>query len=134
PVTITLDFASAVNLTDFYLWNHSNNNGAGAPSAGVEDFTLTFYDGAGGGGSQIGSVFSSTASAAPATGTYAAQVFDLGATYSNVRSAELVIASRIGGGTSFVAIRELGFEAIPEPGALSLLGLGLASFLLRRRR
>ncbi|MCH7228218.1 hypothetical protein, partial [Haloferula sp. A504] len=29
PVTITLDFASAVNLTDFYLWNHSNNNGAG---------------------------------------------------------------------------------------------------------
>ena len=109
PVTITLDFNSAVDLTKFYLWNHSNNS-AGTGN-GMGDFTLTFYSGAGATGSTIGSVYSGSASAAPATGTYAAEVFDFGATYNNVRSVELVIANNIANATtSFVAIRELGFE------------------------
>ncbi len=134
PVTITLDFAEAVDLTKFYLWNHSNNGGAGAPANGVGDFTLTFYDGAGGGGSQIGAVFTDTASAAPATGLYSSEEFDF-ATYFGVRSVEFTILNKQGGSTSsWVAVRELGFEAIPEPGSLALLGLGLGSFLLRRRR
>lgn len=134
PVTITMDFTSAVDLTKFYLWNHSNNNGATAPNAGMKDFTLTFYDAASGGGSQIGSVFSSTAAAAPSTPDtdYAAQIFDFGTTYSNVRSVELEIANRISG-TGFVAIRELGFELIPEPGTTLLLGLGSLALLRRRR-
>jgi hypothetical protein len=86
-VTITLEFNTAVDLSKFYLWNHSNNNAvASAISAGVKDFTLTFYSGSGGTGSPIGAVFSGTATAAPATGTYAAQTFNFGSTYSNVRS------------------------------------------------
>lgn len=138
PVTITLDFTQAVDLTRFYLWNHSNNNGATAPNAGMKDFTMTFYSGAGGAGGtgdQIGTVYSRTAAAAPSTPDtdYAAQIFNFGSTYNDVRSVELEIANRISG-TGFVAIRELGFEAIPEPGSLALLGLGLGSFLLRRRR
>ena len=133
PVTITLDFTSAVDLTKFYLWNHSNNNGPTAPNAGMEEFTLTFFDAAGGGGTQIGTVYSNTASAAPATGTYVAQIFDFGSTYNDVRSAKLTIASRIDEANQFVAIRELGFEAIPEPASALLGSLGLL-VLLRRRR
>ncbi len=114
PVTITLDFASSVNLTKFYLWNHSNNNGATAPNAGIKDFTLTFYSGAGGTGSQIGAVYNGTATAAPATGTYAAQVFDFASTYNDVLSVELKITSRISR-SSFVAVREIGFESTVAP-------------------
>jgi hypothetical protein len=114
PVTITLDFVNAVDLAKFHLWNHSNNNGGTAPNAGIKDFTLTFYDGVGGTGSQIGAVFSSTATAAPATGTYAAQTFNFGSTYNNVRSVKLVIINRVSG-TGFVALREIGFEGTITP-------------------
>jgi hypothetical protein len=109
PVTITLDFNTAVDLTKFHLWNHSNKNGAAAPIAGVKDFTLTFCSGSGGTGDPIGEVFSGTAKAAPATGSYAAQTFDFGSTYSNVRSVKLVLLNRISG-NGFVALREIGFE------------------------
>jgi hypothetical protein len=61
-----------------------------------------------------------TATAAPATGTYVAQIFNFGSTYNDVRSAKLTIASRIDEANQFVAIRELGFEAIPEPGSVFL--------------
>lgn len=116
PVTITLNFNNAVDLSKFYLWNHSNNNSATSVNSGVKDFTLRFFDAPSGGGSQIGSDFVSTASAAPNTTNtdYAAQIFDLAGTYSGVRSVELVIANRISG-TGFVAIRELGFEGVFPP-------------------
>ncbi len=116
PVTITLDFNTAVDLTRFHLWNHSNKNGAAATHAGVKNFTLTFHSDSGGAGSQIGAGFSGTATAAPATGTYAAQTFDFGSTYPNVRSVRLVILNRISG-NGFVALREIGFErtaALPQ--------------------
>lgn len=109
PVTITLDFNTAVDLTSFHLWNHSNKNGAAATHAGVKNFTLTFHSDSGGAGSQIGASFSGTATASPATGTYAAQTFDFGSTYPNVRSVNLVILNRISG-NGFVALREIGFE------------------------
>lgn len=134
PVTITLEFNDPLDLTKFYLWNHTNNSATGAPNAGMEEFTLAFYTAAGGGGSQIGSVFNGVGLPAPTSnGTYAAQVFDFGSTYQDVRSAKLVIASRIDDTNIFVAIRELGFEAIPEPSSALLGGLGLLALLRRRR-
>jgi hypothetical protein len=134
PVTITLEFNDPLDLTKFYLWNHTNNSASGALNSGMEEFTLTFYTAANGGGSQIGTVYSNTALPAPTfNGTYAAQVFDFGSTYQDVRSARLAIASRIDDTNSFVAIRELGFEAIPEPSSALLGGLGLLALLRRRR-
>jgi hypothetical protein len=137
PVTITLDFTEAVDLSKFYLWNHSNNNGGGAPANGVKAFSLTFFDGASGGGSQIGSVFNGSALAAPANDGgdgYAAQVFDFGSTYADVRSIRFLLTSKQSEVTSgFVAVREIGFEAIPEPSSALLGGLGLLALLRRRR-
>ena len=134
PVTITLEFNDPLDLTKFYVWNHTNNSASAAPNSGMEEFTLTFYSAAGGSGSQIGTVYSNTALPAPTfNGLYAAQVFDFGFTYEDVRSAKLVIASRIDDTNSFVAIREIGFEAIPEPSAALLGGLGLVALLRRRR-
>jgi hypothetical protein len=136
PVTITLDFTQAVDLSKFYLWNHSNSNGSGAPANGVKDFSLTFFDGASGGGTQIGSVFNGLALAAPGIGSvdYAAQVFDFGSTYADVRSIRFLITSKQSGlTTGFVAVREIGFEAIPEPSSAFLGGLGLLALLRRRR-
>ncbi len=132
PVTITLDFTDAVDLTEFYLWNHTNN-GAGE-TRGMKDFTLTFYDGAGGGGSQIGTVYSDSAAQASTASPYAAEVFNFGSTYSGVRSIDLVVSSSHTDSTGFFAIREIGFEAIPEPGSALLLGLGLGTLMLRRQR
>jgi hypothetical protein len=134
PVTITLEFTSPVDLTKFYVWNHTNNSAAAAPNSGMEEFTLTFFTAAGGGGSQIGTVYSDTALPAPTSnGLYSAQVFDFGSVYQDVRSARLVIASRVDDTNSFVAIREIGFEAIPEPSSAMLGGLGLLAMLRRRR-
>lgn len=114
PVTITLAFNTAVSLNAFYLWNHSNSNGATAPNAGVKDFTLSFHDGIGGTGNQIGAVFSSTATTAPASGTYAAQTFTLGSPYNNVRSVKFVILNR-SKGAGFAALREIGFASTAAP-------------------
>ena len=134
PVTITLNFNDPVDLAKFYLWNHTNNGASAALNAGMEEFTLTFFNATNGGGIQIGAVYSNTATAAPTfNGTYAAEVFDFGSTYNDVRSAQLTIASRIDDTSSFVAIRELGFEAIPEPSSALLGSLGMLALLRRRR-
>jgi hypothetical protein len=136
PVLITLDFTEAVDLSKFYLWNHSNNNNNTSQNNGVRDFTLTFFDGASGGGSQIGSVFTGVAAAAPSTANtnYAAQAFDFGSTYADVRSIRFLITSKQTLATDgFVAVREIGFEAIPEPSSALLGGLGLLALLRRRR-
>lgn len=136
PVTITLDFTQAVDLSKFYLWNHSNNNNNTSQNNGVRDFSLTFFDGASGGGNQIGSVFNGVAAAAPSTTNtnYAAQVFDFGSTHADVRSIRFLITSKQSLATDgFVAVREIGFEAIPEPSSALLGGLGLLALLRRRR-
>ncbi len=110
PVTVTLDFNEPSSLSAFHLWNHSNNNGGGAPASGVGDFTLTFYDGPGGTGGTIGSPYSGVALAAPATGTYDAQSFDFGTTHAGVRSVTFRIDDKANNTTSgFVAMREIGF-------------------------
>lgn len=135
PVTITLDFNDAQELGAFYLWNHIN--GGGGDSNGVGAFSLTFYDvagGAAGAGSQIGSAYSGTAVGSPTSGSFAAQEFVFASSYAGVRSVDFTITNKVSGASSgFVAVREIGFEQVPEPGSLALLGLGSLCVLRRRR-
>ena len=113
PVVITLEFDSLASLEAFYLWNHSNSGAAAAPDQGVNTFTLTFYDGPGGTGSQIGSTYSANAAKAPATGNYAAETFDFGTIYSGVRSVVFTASNHAGG--SFIGMREIGFKGSVAP-------------------
>ncbi|MBK1825801.1 sialate O-acetylesterase [Haloferula rosea] len=110
PVNIMLEFDSPAILEAFHLWNHTNGNAVAAPGNGVGDFSLTFYDGPGGTGNQIGSPFNGSASAAPATGSSPAQTFGFGAGYEGVRSVLFQITDKANNTTEgFVAMREIGF-------------------------
>lgn len=136
-VVLTLDFNSAVSLDTFYLWNHTFNGGATAPDNGVDNFTLTFFDGVAGAGSQIGSVYTGDAAAAVATGNYAAEQFAFSSTYAGVRSVVLNVIDDQGNDTTgFVGIRELAFNSVvvPEPSSTALLSLGGLALILRRRK
>jgi len=82
PVTVTLDFNSPQILDTFYLWNISHPSAGGPRDRGVRDFSLTFFDGAGGGGSQVGAVVNATAAQGPGGGVdIPSQTFALGSTY-----------------------------------------------------
>ncbi len=132
PVTIAFDFTTATDLNEFYLWNHTFNGAAAATANGIDDFTLTFFDGVGGTGSQIGVVFADNAARAPATGPYPAEEFSF-ATRSGVRSVLLVANDH--NGTGFIGIREVAFNAVPEPSSSApLIGLGGLALVFRRRK
>lgn len=112
PVTITLEFASAKEVDAFYLWNNATNTTIARK--GIKDFTLRFFDAAGGGGSQIGSDYIASAAQAPITGTYAPEGFVFSSTYSGVRSVQLIIHDNHLG-SSWVGAREIAFQAMDTP-------------------
>ena len=61
------------------------------------------------------------------------QTFTFGAAWGNLSSVILKgIGSRTGG--DYFAIDNIGVEAVPEPGALSLVGVGFAYLFSRRRQ
>jgi len=114
PVNILLEFDSPAALEAFHLWNHTNGNASAAPGNGVGDFSLTFFDGPGGTGNQIGSPFNGSASPAPATGSYPAETFEFGSAYQGVRSVAFQITDKADNTTEgFVAIREIAFAGSP---------------------
>lgn len=132
PATITFDFTVSQNLEAFYLWNASGGGNEGPLSRGVGGFSLEFFDGAGGAGSSLGTELGLLADQAPQTGNYAAQEFTF-SEVSGVQSVVMTITSNQGG-SNWVGFREAGFETVPEPSSISLLGLGGVALLLRRRK
>ncbi len=122
PVTITLDFSAAQELSALYLWNASGGGLAVPPTHGIKQFDLLFFDGAAGTGTQLGSKIDLQASQSPQTGDYAAEAFTF-AFVAGVRSVQLIIDSNQLADSSWVGAREIGFEAVgsvpppppPEP-------------------
>ncbi|MCK4564966.1 MAG: hypothetical protein KAU94_09880, partial [Verrucomicrobia bacterium] len=111
PVTITLDFSAAQELSALYLWNASGGGLVTPPKHGIKQFDLLFFDGAAGTGTQLGSQIDLQASQAPQTGDYAAEAFTF-ASVAGVRSAQLIIDSNQLADGSWVGAREIGFEAV----------------------
>ncbi|MCH7225917.1 PEP-CTERM sorting domain-containing protein [Haloferula sp. A504] len=135
PVTITVDFTEAVDLSAFYLWNISHNTSDNPRDRGVRDFSLTFYDGAGATGSQIGTVYSATAAIGPLSGVaIPSQTFTFASAYEGVLSVEFKMINNQADPTRWVGAREIAFAPVPEPSSSLLGGLCGVALLLRRRR
>lgn len=114
PVTMKLEFNQPARLEAFYLWNHSNSGGSSAPNQGVNAFSLAFFDGPGGTGNPIGTVFNANAAKAPATGNYPAQTFHFPSAYTNVRSV-VFTANNHNPNSNFVGMREIAFKgSVPQ--------------------
>ncbi len=139
PMTITMDFTIAQDLDTFYLWNISHPTSTTAPPKGVKDFTLTFYDAANGAGSVVGSVFVGAAvveQPGNVDPTIASQAFAFASTYEGVRSVELtLLSSHVSStGDTWTGLREVGFEAIPEPATLGMVAVFGGAILFIRRK
>ncbi len=136
PMTITLEFDAAVDIEAFHLWNITHPSATGPRQRGVKDFSLTFYDGTGGSGNQIGPAYNGTAVIGPDPGeTISSQTFSFASSYNGVRSVEFqVISNQLEDSSEWVGLRELGFEVIPEPSSVLLTGAAGLCLLLRRRR
>ncbi len=133
PVTITLDFTVAQELSAFYLWNSNGGANANPTLRGIKDFSLKFWDGAGGSGTQIGTTYSSTAAKALWGGDVASEAFVFPSSYVGVSSVELIIATNHNT-QDWVGAREIGFEVIPEPATLGLVALFGGGLLFIRRK
>lgn len=104
--------------------------------AGVADFKLRFFESD---GDQVGSEFSGTGlEDVVDDGMVAAQIFDLGVSYSGVRYVEWELLSIIDSESekNYITGHEIGFATVPEPAQLTwLLGLmGLLCAVCTRRR
>ncbi len=112
PMTITLEFDAAVDIEAFHLWNITHPSATGPRQRGVKDFSLTFYDGTGGSGNQIGPAYNGTAVIGPDPGgPINSQTFSFASTYSEVRSVEFRLTNnQMGDANEWVGLRELGFE------------------------
>lgn len=108
PVVITFNFLTSQDLEAFYLWNNATSSTIA--SKGIKNFSLTFFDGVGGSGSQVGNIYSGAATQGPVTGDYTAQQFTFATSYEGVRSVQLSITDNHIG-SSWVGAREIAFES-----------------------
>ncbi|MCK4565300.1 MAG: hypothetical protein KAU94_11580, partial [Verrucomicrobia bacterium] len=73
PVSITLEFTTAQELSAFYLWNASGGGLSGPPSHGIKQFDLEFFDGT---GKSLGTLTDLQAAQAPHAGNYPVERVD----------------------------------------------------------
>ncbi len=107
---LTFDFAQACDIDGMHVWNYTYraSNGGGVTTPGVNSYTLTFRDGAGGSGSTVGSVFSGNLAEAKLNAINLAESVYFPATYGNVRSVVMHVVSNHGG--SYTGMAELAFN------------------------
>ena len=135
PITLTFDFASTQTIDYVGMWQGFGDR------EGTGGFTLSFWDGVGGLGTQVGSDFTDfldpiASTVIPLNG----RSFDVG-TRAGVRSFTMEITSIADFFNPFVHLGEVmvatnNMQAVPEPSTIaiwSLLGLVGAGVQRRRR-
>ena len=107
---LTFEFPSPVEVDGMHVWNfiYRTSGGAGSGAGGVNNFTLTFYNGPGATGTPIGSVFSGSLAQAAFGGQASAESVYFANPYPNVRSVVMHVISNHG--ASFTGMSELAFN------------------------
>ncbi len=118
--TLTFEFSGPATIAGMHVWNYiyRTSGGTGAADAGVNGYTLTFYDGPGATGSTIGSEFSGSLAQALSNAPNPAQRIHFPASYQGVRSVAMHVISNHGG--SFTGMSELAFDGIAGTTASSI--------------
>ena len=120
PFNLTFEFATPTDLYGLHVWNYIYRNGSTGGNTsdtfGVNSYTLTFYNGAGGTGSTIGSVYSGTLAKAKFNALNPAESVFFNSTYAAVRSVVMRVITNQGG-TSFTGMDEVAFSGAPSTSA-----------------
>jgi hypothetical protein len=120
-------FTSPVTIGTFHMWNHRSNGIASNGLYGVREFNLKLYDSS---NNLLFQLLNQGALANVAT----AQSYGF-APVANVSKVRFeILKNGQPNNSSFTGLAEVAFEAVPEPGSMAALGLGVIAFLKRRRK
>jgi hypothetical protein len=130
---LVFEFSGPAEVNGMHVWNYtyrtSTGGGATGPASGVNAYTLTFYDGPGGSGSAIGSVYNGSLAQAPFNALSTAQSIYFPAAYQNVRSVVMRVISNHGS-AAFTGLNELAFNGTASSSAITSFTAS-ASFVQR---
>ena len=116
--TLIFEFSEPHDLDGMYVWNYVYRNGGGgatSPDSGVDSCELTFVDGPGGTGTQIGGTIATNLAPAQWNALNTAESISFGTTYTEVKSVVMQVLSNHGS-TLFTGMNELMFNGETTPG------------------
>lgn len=131
---LTFEFPNPSMVDGMHVWNYVYRSGATggstSPLAGVNSYTLTFYDGPAATGAAIGTVFSGALNKAVFDAQNAAQSIYFDAPYQNVRSVVMRVLSNHGS-TGFTGMNEVAFNGAAS-GSSSILSFASSAPFAQR--
>ena len=132
---LTFEFATSATLDGMHVWNYvyrtAANFGDTSINSGVNAYTLTFYDGPGATGAQIGNVFAGSLAQAAFNALNPAESVYFPSPYSNVRSVVMHVTTNHGA-TTFTGMNELAFNGVTSGPASEITSFTTSASFVQR--